>query len=468
MRRGDEVIQYRQAHFIGIGGYGMSALARVLLAKGVKVSGSDLTRKDLIDKLEQLGARVYIGHRKEQVNGADVVVYSSDIPQDNVELAEAVRRQIPLLHRSQMLAQILNGQTGIAVAGTHGKTTTTSMIARILELCGLDPTYIIGGELLDVGSNAKAGKSPYVVAEADESDGTFLQYEPFVAVVTNLEADHLENYDNDFSKLVDAYRQFLGRIKPGGLAVLNVDDPHLRSFIPSMGCRVMTYSMRDSEADLYAADVRTHGLGCTYRAVFRGNDWGEVTLSVPGRHNVANSLAALLVGQELGLAFPDMAAALSSFHGAKRRFEIIADVDDILVVDDYAHHPTEIAATLEAARGLNRRVVALFQPHRYSRTDDLKEQFASAFDKADEVWITDIYSPKGDQRRPISGQQLVDLIRQKSNPNTHFAPNLQALVQQVRPRLAPGDLVLTMGAGDIWQVSRWLRDELLANKQMKR
>lgn len=460
VRRGDEVIQYRQAHFIGIGGYGMSALARVLLAKGVKVSGSDLARKDLIDKLEQLGAQVYIGHRREQVDGADVVVYSSDIPQDNVELTEAVRRQIPLLHRSQMLAQILNHQTGIAVAGPHGKTTTASMIARVLEVGGLDPTYIIGGELLDVGSNARAGDSPYVVAEADESDGTFLQYVPFMAVVTNLEADHLENYDGDFNKLVGAYRQFLSQIKPGGLAVINVDDPHLRSFLPSLDCSVCTYSLHDTSADLVAVDIRTNGWGSVYRAVFRGDDWGEITLSVPGRHNVSNSLAALLIGRSLGLSLSDMAAALSTFHGAKRRFEVIAEVDGIMFVDDYAHHPTEIAATLEAARGLNRRVVALFQPHRYSRTDDLKEAFGSAFAGADEVWVTEIYSPKGDERRPISGRDLVELIRQKSNRNAHYAADLHELVQQVLPRLSAGDLVLTMGAGDIWQVARWLPDAL--------
>jgi len=464
VRRGDEVNQYRQAHFIGIGGYGMSALARVLLAQGVQVSGSDLARKDLIDKLEQLGARVYIGHRKEQVDGADVVVYSSDIPRDNVELVEAVRRQIPLLHRSELLAHILNGKTGIAVAGTHGKTTTTSMIARMLEMGGMDPTYIVGGELLDVGSNARAGNGPYVVAEADESDGTFLQYTPYMAVVTNLEADHLENYDGDFAKMVDAYRQFLAQIKPGGLAVINVDDPHLRSFIPSLACRVLTYSLHDASADLVAADIRASGFGTVYRPVFRGTALGEVALSVPGRHNVANSLAAILVGRELGLAFTDIAAALSTFHGAKRRFEVIAEVDGILLVDDYAHHPTEIAATLEAARGLNRRVVALFQPHRYSRTDDLKEQFGQAFAMADEVWITEIYSPKGDQRRPVSGRELVRLIRENSNPNTHFAADLHDLLRQVAPRLASGDLVLTMGAGDIWQVARWLRDELQKNK----
>lgn len=466
VRRGDEVNEYRQAHFIGIGGYGMSALARVLLAQGVKVTGSDLARKDLTDKLEQLGARVYIGHREEQVDGADVVIYSSDIPRDNVELMEAVRRKIPLLHRSQMLAKILNGKRGIAVAGTHGKTTTASMIARLLELGGLDPTYIIGGELMDVGSNARAGRGPYVVAEADESDGTFLQYTPFVAVVTNLEADHLENYGGDFAKMIDAYRQFLAQIKPGGLAVLNADDPRLRSFIPSLAGRVMTYSLEDASADLVAADIRASGWGSRYRAVFRGTDLGPVALAVPGRHNVANSLAALLVGMELGLPFADMAEALSTFHGAKRRFEVIAEVDGILLVDDYAHHPTEIAATLEAARGLDRRVVALFQPHRYSRTDDLKEQFAGAFAEADEVWITEIYSPKGDQHRPISGRELVRLIRQKSNPNTHYAADLQELLRQVAPRLQPGDVVLTMGAGDIWQVARWLRDELSLKKRI--
>jgi len=465
VRWGDKVRRYRQVHFIGIGGYGMSALARVLLDQGIQVSGSDLARKDLTDKLEQQGAKVYIGHRREQIDGADVVVYSSDIPKDNVELVEATRRHIPLLHRSQMLAQILNDKTGIAVAGTHGKTTTTSMIARVMEACGLDPTYVIGGEMLDIGSNARAGNSQYVVAEADESDGTFLHYYPYIGVVTNLEADHLENYDGRFEKLVAAYKQFLSQIKPGGVAILNVDDPHLKALIPSLACRVLTYSLQDSSADLYASAITTLDWGIGYTAYMRGKKLGEVRLAVPGRHNVANSLAAILAGWELGLSFEDIVPALGSFHGAKRRFEVVAEVNGILLVDDYAHHPTEIKATLEAARALNRRVLALFQPHRYSRTDDLKEEFSRAFGQADEVWITEIYSPKGDQHRPITGQDLVAMIRKESNPNTHYATDLKDLHRQVRPRLAPGDLVLTMGAGDIWQVAGWLRDDLLANER---
>lgn len=451
---------FGQVHFIGIGGSGMSAIARVLLEMGVKVSGSDLVQKEVTERLASMGARIYIGHGPENLAGADVVVYSTDIPQDNPELVAAKERGLSLYHRSHMLAQILNAKRGVAVAGAHGKTTTSSLIAVMMQHCGLDPTYLIGGEVVGLESNAHFGQGEFVVAEADESDRSFLAYHPSVAVVTNIEADHLENYEGDFSKLCQAYEQFLSQVKPEGLAVLNRDDPHLRELGRRLPVKTLWYALDEEEADLRIADIRAEALGTSGTVWYQGQMAGELRLHLPGRHNLSNAAAALLVGYQAGLDFEPMAQALSTFRGTKRRFEILGRAQDILVVDDYAHHPTEILATLQAAKSTGHRVVALFQPHRYTRTDDLKEEFGRAFGPADEVWIADIYSPKGDQWRPISAEELVHRVRRSSNPNTFYGGDLTQLYQQVLPRLRPGDLVLTMGAGDIWKVGRQLLQNL--------
>lgn len=459
--------QTKHVHFIGIGGYGMSAIARVLLDQGVKVTGSDVAMNKLAENLVKRGAVVHIGHDAAQVGEPDVVVYSSSIAMDNVELLAAKEKGIPVLHRSQMLARLLNDKKGIAVAGAHGKTTTSSMIAQTLEICGVDPSFIIGGEVVGLGSNAKAGKSDFVVAEADESDGTFLEYYPEVAVVTNIEPDHLENYDGQFDNLKRAYRQFLSQVKPGGLAVLCMDDPHLREMVKDLGVRVITYAL-DQPADYTAEGIRQHLRQITFTMKKGDTPLGEVKLNVPGRHNVANAMAAIIACMHAGVPFEEAARAIAQFSGAKRRFQVIGEVDDILVVDDYAHHPTEIRATIQATRALNRRIVVVFQPQRYSRTHLLMDEFSRAFSEADEVIINRIYAPPGE--KPIDGvtaERLAELIRQNSNHNVRYFDTKEEVKQYLLEHARPGDVVLTMGAGDIWRVAHELVPALEERRTIK-
>lgn len=451
-------------HFIGIGGYGMSAIAKVMLEMGYQVTGSDLARQELTDKLAAKGAQVYIGHHESHVRGADVVVYSTALAKDNVEMQAAEALNIPIIHRSQMLARLMADRKGIAVAGAHGKTTTSSMISLIMEQCGLDPTFIIGGEIMNVGSNAKAGRGEYVVAEADESDGSFLQYHPLYAVVTNIEADHLENYDGDFEKLKTAYARFLSQVNPRGKAVVCIDDPHLRAMLPQLTVPTITYGFdAASGADCYAEHIVPGDRRVSFEAVFRGARLGRVELSVPGRHNVHNAMAAIIIGLEAGLPFARIADAIRDFRGAKRRFQVLGETNDMLVIDDYAHHPTEIEATISAAKATGKRIIAVFQPQRYTRTFFLFDQFSRAFHEADEVIITDIYSPAGEKMiEGISSAKLVDLIRTNSNPNVRHFATKDSVFGYLIDRVQPGDLVLTMGAGDIWKVASELARALEA------
>jgi UDP-N-acetylmuramate--alanine ligase len=453
-----------QVHFIGIGGYGMSAIARVMLEMGYQVSGSDVVRQELTDKLAAKGARIYIGHEPEHVEGADLVVYSTALPKDNVERQAAERLQIPTLHRSQMLARLLNQKTGVAVAGAHGKTTTSSMIALVMELSGLDPTYIIGGEIVNLGTNAKAGKGEFVVAEADESDGSFLQYHPAIAVVTNIEADHLENYDGDFNKLKEAYVSYLRNVRKDGIAVVCTDDENIRSILPLVqdGARLVTYSL-EGAADYVADNIRLGDRVASFTVRRGAEELGEIVLSVPGRHNVYNAMATIIVCLEAGASFTAIAEAIKAFRGAKRRFQVLGEVRDMLVIDDYAHHPTEIRATIQAAKATGKRIIAVFQPQRYTRTFFLLDAFSRAFAEADEVIITDIYSPAGEQKiEGVTSQKLVDLIASNSNPNVRYIPTKEEVRDWLAERIAPGDLVITMGAGDIWKaadsLARWLRE----------
>ncbi|MFC4600412.1 UDP-N-acetylmuramate--L-alanine ligase [Cohnella hongkongensis] len=442
-------------HFIGIGGYGMSAIARVMLEMGYRVSGSDVASQELTDKLAAKGAQIYIGHEPENVRGADLVVYSTALSKDNVERQQAEQLNIPVLHRAQMLARLLNARMGIAVAGAHGKTTTSSMIALVMENCGLDPTYIIGGEIVNVGTNAKAGKGRFVVAEADESDGSFLQYESAIGVVTNVEADHLENYDGDFNKLKAAYVSFLRNIKPGGCAVVCADDENVRELLPQVkDRRVVSYGMESEDAEYRATDVELGDRCVSFTVSRRDRVLGRVDLSVPGRHNVYNALATVIVCLEAGAPFGAIAEAIKEFRGAKRRFQVLGEVKDMLVIDDYAHHPTEIQATIQAAKATGKRIIAVFQPQRYTRTYFLLDAFSRAFADADEVFITDIYSPAGEQRiEGVSSRKLVELIAENSNPNVSYVPTKEEVRDILAERAAPGDLVLTMGAGDIWKTS---------------
>ncbi|MBJ6362920.1 UDP-N-acetylmuramate--L-alanine ligase [Paenibacillus sp. GCM10012307] len=451
-------------HFIGIGGYGMSAIARVMLEMGYTVTGSDVAKQELTEKLAAKGARIYIGHEAAHVKGADLVVYSTALSKDNVERVEAENLNIPILHRAQMLAKLMNARKGVAVAGAHGKTTTSSMIALVMETCEQDPTYIIGGEIVNVGTNAKAGKGDYVVAEADESDGSFLQYHPAIAVVTNIEADHLENYNGDFNNLKAAYAQFLGQVKQGGQAIVCADDENISDLLSQAEIKkagqLITYGI-DSDADYKAEQIQLGDRKVSFNVVRHGQELGAIELSVPGLHNVYNGLATVITCLSAGVEFDAIAAAISQFKGAKRRFQVLGEVNDILVIDDYAHHPTEIQATISAAKATGKRIVAVFQPQRYTRTYFLLEQFSRAFGEADEVIITDIYSPAGEQQiEGINSGRLVEMIRSNSNPNVAYIPNKEDVLEYLKENVASGDLVITMGAGDIWKTSDQLAKHL--------
>ncbi|SHL06053.1 UDP-N-acetylmuramate--L-alanine ligase [Alicyclobacillus tolerans] len=459
------VKSFKHVHFVGIGGYGMSAIARVLMDMGFEVSGSDVSRQELAVRLEERGATVFYGHRAEQVAGADVVVYNTMIAPDNVELMEAKRRDIPVLHRSEMLARLMEDRMGIAVTGAHGKTTTSSMIAYMMERCECEPTFVIGGVVSNLGENARAGCGNYVVAEADESDGSFLHYHPHIAVVTNVEPDHLEHYGGDFSNLLNAYQQFVSQIQPNGSLVTSAEDPHMQKFAASAPCRVVTFSANpDSQANITAHSIHLIDRGSISEIRLNGEVLGTLRLQLPGIHNIMNAMACLAVGLEAGLTFEKMAQALSEFHGAKRRFQVIGDVQNILIIDDYAHHPTEIRATIAAAQATKRRIVAVFQPQRYTRTYFLFDAFSQAFSGADEVVIADIYSPAGERRiEGVTAERLVEQIRVTSNPSVRFLKTKNEVLQYLLSTVQPGDLVLTMGAGDIWQVAHRLSEALKSN-----
>lgn len=445
------LITSEHVHFIGIGGYGMSAIARVMLEMGYTVTGSDVASQELTEKLAAKGAKIYIGHTPEHIAGADIVVYSTALSRDNVERVAAEELNIPTLHRSQMLARLLNERKGIAVAGAHGKTTTSSMIALVMERCNVDPTYIIGGEITNLGTNAKAGKSEFVVAEADESDGSFLQYHPWQGIVTNIEADHLENYDGDFNRLKSAYVQFLSQIRPDGAAIVCADDQNIREMLPQLQTRVITYGV-EHEADYMATDIQLGDRRLSFTMNRKGTALGTIELSVPGKHNMYNAMATVISCLEAGIPFDQIAATIVEFHGAKRRFQVLGESNDILIIDDYAHHPTEIEATISAARATGKRIIAVFQPQRYSRTFFLLDAFSRAFSEASEVIITDIYSPAGEKQiEGVHSSKLVDLIVQNSNANAIYLPTKEAVIEELKDRLQPGDLVLTMGAGDIWK-----------------
>lgn len=447
-------------HLIGIGGYGMSAIACVLLDQGYTVSGSDIAENALVKKLMDRGANITIGHDEKNIKGADTIVYSSSIAEDNVERIAAFDKGVEVLHRSQMLAQILNTKKGIAVAGAHGKTTTSSMIAQTLEMCQVDPTYVIGGEVVHLKGNAKAGKSDVVVAEADESDGSFLEYYPHMAVITNIEPDHLENYDGDFENLKQAYRTFLSQVSEDGVAILCWDDTYIREIAAESKCQLISYGL-DYDADFMAIDLRQNNNAITFTVKKQDKILGDVTLQAPGKHNVMNALAAIVACLQVGVKFEEIARALLHFKGAKRRFQVIGEVENILVIDDYAHHPTEIEATLTGAKALGRRIVAVFQPQRYSRTYHLMDQFSRAFSQADEVIIHTLYAPAGEEPIPgVSAEVLADLVKQNSNSNTQFLATKEEVITHLLNTTSSGDLVITMGAGDIWRVSHGLVAEL--------
>lgn len=433
----------------------MSAIAKVLLEMGYTISGSDLKPSSATQRLGNMGATTYIGHRRENLNSPDLLVVSSAIPEANVEVVAAREANIPIYTRGEILAELMNMKRGIAVAGSHGKTTTTSMISLVLEKTGLDPTVLIGGELNDIGGNAKLGTGEYLVAEADESDGSFLRLRPEIAVVTNIENDHLDYYGS-VDRIVEAFASFVAAVRKGGFAVLCRDSYFIGKILPGAKGRVITYGIYNQDADLMAREITPLDLGSSCKVYKGGRELGQLILRVPGEHNVANSLAAVAVGLELGLSFSQIADALQTFRGVHRRFELVGDVAGIKVVDDYAHHPTEIRATLKAARAVGfNRVIAIFQPHRYTRTKYLREEFGRAFGDADEVIVTDIYSA-GERPIPgITGELIAEEIGAQGI-KINYIGEMESIPRYLKPKLKKGDLVLTIGAGDVWKVGEEL------------
>lgn len=451
----------RHVHFIGIGGAGLSAIARVLMERGATVSGSDLNLSPAAEALAREGARVYIGHRAENVAGADVVIASSAVREDNVEVQAARAAGIPVLRRAQVLGQLMEGHIGIAVAGTHGKTTTTAMIATILWEAGLDPTFIVGGTLVGPGINARAGGGPHFVVEADEYDRTFLGLAPRIAVVTNVEHDHPDCYPT-FADFRAAFAEFVARIPPDGLLVACWDHPAAQELgreRQARGGRVAFYG-REKGAEWTARRVHANPSGGTdFYAVRSGRTLGEVRLRVPGEHNVLNALAALAVAEEVGVPFPTARAALSGFRGVGRRFEVKGEAEGVVVVDDYAHHPTEIRATLAAARQRfpGRPIWAVWQPHTYSRTKALLEEFAGAFDGADHVVVLPIYAARESDTLGVSSADVVARMR---HPDARVVGSREEAVALLGTEVRPGDVVLTLGAGDGDKVGEWLLEVL--------
>ena len=449
----------KHIHFVGIGGIGMSGIAEVLLNLGYKVSGSDLRESDTTERLKKSGGTIYVGHRAENLESPHVVVISSAVKKDNVEVVAAREKQIPVIPRAEMLAELMRLKYGVAIAGAHGKTTTTSMVATVLAAGGIDPTVVIGGKLNSLGSNAKLGQGEFLVAEADESDGSFLKLSPTIAVVTNIDEEHMDYY-KDIGEIKDAFLEFINKVPFYGVSILCLDQKHIQSLLPLVQKRFLTYGL-STQADYQATDVTLRPLGSRYRVMNQGADLGWFELSVPGLHNVSNSIAAIAVARELDIDVETIRKALKNFSGVQRRFQVKGEARGITVVDDYAHHPTEIKATLAAAKAApERRVVAIFQPHRYTRTKHLLEEFFTAFNQADKVIILDIYAA-GEQRIPgVSGQTLYEGIRQYGHKDAVFVPDKDKVVEYAVAALRQGDMLLTLGAGDVWKLGETILEKL--------
>ena len=454
-----------RVHFVGIGGVGMSGIAEVLLNLGYDISGSDLQETDATRRLRSLGAEVHIGHDAANLAEAlSVVVISTAVKFSNPEVVAAKERQIPVIPRAEMLAELMRMKYGVAVAGSHGKTTTTSMIGHVLTEAGMDPTLVIGGRVRSLAGNAQMGKGDILVAEADESDGTFLLLSPAVAVVTNIDREHIEYYGTT-EELADAFLEFINKVPFYGIAALCLDHPTVRGLLPRVKKRVVTYGL-SADADFTAADVRIRQMESRFSVRYRGRALGTVALPMPGRHSVANALAAIAVAGELGIDFAAAAAALGEFAGIHRRSEIKGEIAGVLVMDDYGHHPTEIEATLRAIiEGWDRPLTVVFQPHRYSRTKDLFEDFVPAFDRAHRLILTEIYAAGEEPLPGTSGEELYRAIRRRGHMDVEFIAEKDEVAVRLLPRLVDGDMVLTLGAGDIYKVGETLIESLREQRQ---
>ena len=456
----------RRIHFVGIGGIGMSGIAELLANLGYDVSGSDVKGSDVTARLQRsFGVTVYEGHAAEHVGNADVVVVSSAVRPANPEIVEATRRGIPVIPRAEMLAELMRMRFSVAVAGAHGKTTTTSMIAFVLDRGGLDPDAVIGGRLRAFGSNARLGRGEYMVAEADESDRSFLMLWPSIAVITNIDREHMENYGS-FAELQQAFADFANKVPFYGAVVACVDDPNVEQVLPRIQRRLLTYGLDNPSAHFAGLNVEvgTFGGRCVVyqRRAASAERLGVVEVSLPGRHNLQNAMAAVAVASQIGLPFDDIAAALKTFEAPERRFERYGEVGGVLVVDDYAHHPTEIAAVLAAARSaLDRRLIVAFQPHRYSRTGQLMDEFGRALQQADEIILTDIYPASEDPIAGVTIDALADAIRRAAPDRpVRIARRLDEVVPELLKVARAGDAVITLGAGSIGTLPRDLIDAL--------
>lgn len=448
----------QHVHFVGIGGIGMSGIAEVLINLGFRVSGSDVKRSSVTDRLQEMGVEFVEGHQAENVGDAHVVVRSTAVRDDNPEVVEARRRSIPVIPRAEMLAELMRLKPHtVAVAGSHGKTTTTSMVATVLGHAELDPTIVVGGVVGAFGSNAHLGTSDLMVVEADESDRSFLMLTPTIAVVTNIDREHMDYY-HDMDDVRTCFTNFVNKVPFYGVSVLCLDDPNVQAIIPSVERRRMTYGL-SAQADVSAHGIRyDESFGSSFTVWRAGEAVGEVILRVPGLHNIYNALAAIAVGFELDVPFTQIAEALGSFTGAGRRFQFKGEVGGVLVVDDYGHHPTEVKATLAAAKigSGGRHIVVLFQPHRYSRTHDLMEEFARSFNNADTLLITDIYAASEDPIEGVTAETLTEAIKRFGHKDVRYIGSLDNAAATLRDQVQEGDLVITLGAGTVSRVSEQL------------
>ena len=450
----------KHIHLVGIGGIGMSGIAEILLNLGFQVSGSDLKGGEITDNLEHLGATIYIGHDGRSVENADVVVISSAIVEGNPELIAAKMARIPIIPRAEMLAELMRmKRCSIAVAGSHGKTTTTSVLATVLAAAELDPTVVVGGRVDAIGSNARLGEGDTFVTEADESDGSFLLLDPTLAVVTNIDLEHLDHYSG-MEHLKRTFLDFINKVPFYGACILCVDDENIRAILPSVRKRMLTYGLT-KDADFRATDLHTDGFYTSFTAHHHGRELGRITMPLPGRHMVQNALAVLAVAQELEVPFDITAKTVAAFTGVRRRFQRIGEVNDILLIDDYGHHPTEIKATLAAARAaFDRRLIVAFQPHRYTRTRDLFDEFLTTFSGADKLFMTDIYAASEAPIEGVTTQKVVDGIRAMGQRDTEYFPDQDDMLAAMLDEVKPGDLVLTLGAGDLNQFIVRLQQKL--------
>jgi len=437
----------------------MSGIAEVLLNQGFQVTGSDLSDSEISEHLRQLGADITIGHNPENIGDAQVVVFSSAVKPDNVEYEEALKLNIPIVRRAEMLGELMRMKYGIAVAGTHGKTTTTSMIAAVLTEANLDPTFIVGGRVKSLATNARLGSGEFLIAEADEYDRSFLRLTPTIAIITTLETEHLDTYGN-LDAIRRAFLQFADHTPFYGSIVLCSDEPDVAALIPKLRRRVLTYGI-DSDADITAENIEFSEFQSNFDVTAHGSNLGNVTLNQPGIHNVKNALAAIGVAEELKIKFEFVRRGLSQFRGVERRFEIKGTANDIIVVDDYAHHPTEVLATLSAAKkGWRRRIVAVFQPHLYSRTRDFAIAFGESLSEADVVVVAGIYGAREEPIAGVTGELIFDAVNATGHKNVRYIPEFDDILPEVVKIVRPGDMVITLGAGSIWKVARDIAESL--------